>query len=97
VDDKLSLGGDEIGTLKKIQRDFINPDPGTSLYIFEHNYLLPNSYLGKVSFADLIKAFSLSPAKKVIKVATDENKVRLEFEVKVEKTRSIVADPKEFK
>lgn len=97
VNDKLSLSRDEIGTLQSVQRDFINPDPGTNLYFYEHNYLLPNYYLGKVSFADLIKAFSLGSAKKIIKVATDENKASLEFEVRVEKTRSIVADPKEFK
>ncbi|MBT4094515.1 MAG: hypothetical protein HOE85_11150, partial [Nitrospinaceae bacterium] len=40
VDEKLGLGRDEIGTLESIERDFINPDPGTNLYIYEYNYLL---------------------------------------------------------
>ncbi len=97
VDDKLFLGIDDIDGLKSIHREFINPDPATNLYVYEHNYLLPNSYLGKVSFADLIKEFSLSPRKKKIALVTDEDRVRLEFEVRVEKTRSIVADPKEIK
>ncbi len=97
VDDKLFLGIDDIEGLQSIHREFVNPDPATNLYIYEHNYLLPNSYLGKVSFADLIKEFSLSPKKKKIGLVTDEDRVRLEFEVRVEKTRSIVADPKEIK
>jgi hypothetical protein len=90
-------GREEIRGLQKIQHEVVNPDPGTSIFLYEYNYLLPNSYLGKVSFADLIKAFSLAPKKGRIGVVTDEKRVRLEFEVKVEKTRSIVADPQEFK
>jgi len=74
----------------------VNPDPSANLFLFEHNYLLPNVYLGKVSFADLIKEFSLKPQAKKLSFQTDSKRVRLEFEVKVEKTRSIVADPKEL-
>jgi peptidyl-prolyl cis-trans isomerase SurA len=97
VDDSLLLGQDELDTLDALHYEFVNPDPATHLFLYEHNYLLPNSYLGKISFADLIKEFSLSPGKKRFTVTTDEKKVRLSFEVRVEKTRSIVADPKEFK
>lgn len=97
VDESLSLGRDEIDTLEALHYEFVNPDPATNLFLYEHNYLFPNSYLGKVSFADLIKEFSLSPEKKRLTITTDEKKARLSFEVRVEKTRSIVADPKEFK
>ncbi|OGL61210.1 MAG: hypothetical protein A3J27_03215 [Candidatus Tectomicrobia bacterium RIFCSPLOWO2_12_FULL_69_37] len=96
VDDKLAIGPDEIGALEISQREFVNPDPSANLFLFEHNYLLPNVYLGKVSFADLIKEFSLKPQAKKLSFQTDSKRVRLEFEVKVEKTRSIVADPKEL-
>ncbi|MFP6889488.1 MAG: peptidylprolyl isomerase [Nitrospinota bacterium] len=97
VDEEMILGREEIGGLEKLHHEFVNPDPGTSIFLYEYNYLLPNSYLGKVSFADLIKAISLAPKKGRIGVVTDEKRVRLEFDVKVEKTRSIVADPQEFK
>ena len=90
------LGREEFAGLKKDHREFVNPDPGTSIFFYEYNYLLPNSYLGKVSFADLIKAFSLSPKKGSIGLVTDEKKARVNFEVKVEKTRSLVADPNDF-
>ena len=96
VNDKLSLGPDEIETLELSQREFVNPDPSANLFLFEHNYLLPNAYLGKVSFADLIKEFSLKPKEKKLFFQTDSKRIRLEFEVKLEKTRSIVADPKEL-
>ena len=97
VDEEMILGREEIGGLEKLHHEFVNPDPGTSIFLYEYNYLLPNSYLGKVNFADLIKAISLAPKKGRIGVVTDEKRVRLEFEVKMEKTRSIVADPQEFK
>jgi len=97
VDEEMVLGREEIAGLKKDHREFVNPDPGTSIFFYEYNYLLPNSYLGKVSFADLIKAFSLSPKKRRIDLLTDGKRARVDFEVKVEKTRSIVADPKDFK
>ena len=96
VDDKLVLEGEEISSLEKVHREFVNPDPATHIFLYEHNFLLPNSYLGKVSFADVIKQFSLSPKKKRFVIATDEKTASLEFEVKIEKTRSIVADPKEI-
>ncbi|MBI3128255.1 MAG: peptidylprolyl isomerase [Candidatus Tectomicrobia bacterium] len=96
TDDKLFVGTDEIGVLEKSQREFVNPDPSASLFFFEHNYLLPNAYLGRVHFADVIKEFSLKPNVKKLSLETDSKRVRLEFEVKVEKTRSIVADPREI-
>lgn len=96
VDEKLTLGSEEISGLERLHREFINPDPATHIFLYEYNFMLPNSYLGKVSLADLIKKFSLSPKQKRFSVETDQKTARLEFEVKIEKTRSIVADPKEF-
>ncbi len=96
VDEKLILESEEIGSLEKTHREFINPDPSASLFLYEHNFLLPNVFLGKVSFADVIKEFSLKPQEKRLVFLTDSKKARLEFEVRVEKTRSIVADPKEI-
>lgn len=96
VDSKLAIGPDELGALEKSQREFVNPDPSASLFIFEYNYVLPNVYLGKLSFADVIKEFSLKSREKKLSFMTDSKQVRLEFEVNVEKTRSIVADPREL-
>ncbi|MEK6710383.1 MAG: peptidylprolyl isomerase [Nitrospinota bacterium] len=96
VDDKLHIGPDEISNMERGQREFVNPDPSANLFIFEHNYMLPNVYLGKVSFADIIKEFSLKPQEKKFSFETDSKQARFDFEVKVEKTRSIVADPKDL-
>lgn len=95
----LSLEKDDIGTLGATHRLFVNPSPAANLYLFRHSYLLPNSYLGKISFADVIKAFSLragSEGEKKIAFDTDTGSARIEFEAKVERTRSISADPKEI-
>ncbi len=105
--DKLSVGAqsrldkDAIGALAPGQRLFVNPDPSANLYLFEHRYLFPDSYIGKVNFADVIKAFSLQSrdrggGEKIVKIDfdTDTKSARLEFEVEVDMMRSIVADPK---
>ncbi len=100
-----SVGKDDIGALAAGQRLFINPDPSANIYLFRYVYLLPDSYIGKISFADLIKAFSLRSEgegkeqkgkAKTIAFDTDTKDARLEFEVEVQKTRRIVADPKEI-
>ncbi len=96
VDDKLTLESEEISSLEKLHREFVNPDPATHIFLYEYNFMLPNSYLGKVSLADVIKKFSLSPKEKRFTIVTDQKTASLEFEVKIEKTRSIVADPKEI-
>ncbi|MEE9256113.1 MAG: peptidylprolyl isomerase, partial [bacterium] len=97
VDEELALGKEEISSLETLHREFVNPDPATHIFLYEHNFLLPNSYLGKVSLADLIKKFSLSPKQRQFAVVTDQKSARLEFEVNVQKIRSIVADPKEIR
>lgn len=96
VDDKLTLESEEISALERLHREFVNPDPATHIFLYEYNYMLPNSYLGKVSLADVIKKFSLSPKQRRFTMVTDQQSASLEFEVKIEKTRSIVADPKEI-
>ncbi|MEE9275170.1 MAG: peptidyl-prolyl cis-trans isomerase [bacterium] len=96
VNSKRSLEGDAVGALEVMHREFVNPDPAANLYLFEHNYVLPNTYLGKISFADVIKRYSLNPEKKRLEFLTDSKKARFVFHAKVEKTRSIVADPKEI-
>lgn len=103
--DKLSVGRgrvldeDAIGALGATHRLFVNPSPAANLYLFRHSYLLPNTYMGKISFADVIKTFSLragGEGKKKLAFDTDTGSARFEFEVEVERTRSISADPKEI-
>ena len=105
VGEGAAVGKDAIGALEVGDRLFVNPDPSANLYLFRYVYLLPDSYIGQVSFADMIKAFSdqskgdgeeqKAKAKKM-SFETDNKAARLEFEVEVQKTRSIVADPKEI-
>ncbi len=105
VGEGASVGKDAIGALEAGHRLFVNPDPSANFYLFRYVYLLPDSYVGKISFADMIKAFSdqskdeskEQKAKAKIMAFDTENKAaRLEFEVEVQRTRSIVADPKEI-
>ena len=105
VGEGAAVGKDAIGALEVGNRLFVNPDPSANLYLFRYVYLLPDSYIGKISFADMIKAFSdqskgdgeerKAKAKKM-SFETDNKAARLDFEVEVQKTRSIVADPKEI-
>ncbi len=105
VNAESGVGRDDIGTLEAGQRLFINPDPSANIYLFKYVYLFPDSYIGKISFADMIKAFSLQAEgggkeqkdkAKTFAFDTDTKAARLEFEVEVQRTRSIVADPKEI-
>ena len=105
VGEGASVGKDAIGALEAGHRLFVNPDPSANFYLFRYVYILPDSYIGKISFADMIKAFSdqskdeskEQKAKAKIMAFDTENKAaRLEFEVDVQRTRSIVADPKEI-
>ena len=103
VGEGASVGKDAINALEAGNRLFVNPDPSANLYLFRYVYLLPDSYIGKISFADMIKAFSEGPkgeggkaGSRTMSVETDNKAARLEFEVEVQKTRSIVADPKEI-
>ena len=105
VGEGASVGKDAIGALETGHRLFVNPDPSANLYLFRYVYLLPDSFIGKVSFADMIKAYSAqskagaegqnAEAKKMT-FETENKAARVEFEVEVQKTRSIVADPKEI-
>lgn len=105
VGEGAAVGKDAIGALELGNRLFVNPDPSANVYLFRYVYLLPDSYIGKISFADMIKAFSdqskgdgeeqKAKAKKM-SFETDNKAARLDFEVEVQKTRSIVADPKEI-
>ncbi len=93
----LSLDKDAIDALGAKHRLFVNPSPAANLYLFRHSYLLPNTYMGKISFADVIKAFSLradGEGKRNLAFGTDTGSARFEFEAEVERTRSISADPK---
>ena len=93
----LSLDKDAIDVLGAKHRLFVNPSPAANLYLFRHSYLLPNTYMGKISFADVIKAFSLradGEGKRNLAFDTDTGSARFEFEAEVERTRSISADPK---
>lgn len=103
VGEGASVGKDAINALEAGNRLFVNPDPSANLYLFRYVYLLPDSYIGKISFADMIKAFSEGSkgeggkaGSRTMSVETDNKAARLEFEVEVQKTRSIVADPKEI-
>ena len=103
VGEGASVGKDAINALEAGHRLFVNPDPSANVYLFRYVYLLPDSYIGKISFADMIKAFSegskgegRKAGSRTMSVETDNKAARLEFEVEVQKTRSIVADPKEI-
>ena len=48
-------GKDAIGALAAGHRLFVSPDPSANIYLFRYVYLLPDSFIGKVSFADMIK------------------------------------------
>ena len=103
VGEGASVGKDAIGALEAGHRLFVNPDPSANIYLFRYVYLLPDSYIGKISFGDMIKAFSAhsnggeggqeAKAQKM-SFETENKAARLEFEIEVQKTRSIVADPK---
>ncbi len=96
VDANFALEKTDISTLASGQRTFVNPDPSANLYLFSHRYLLPDSYIGQVSFADAIRAFSLDGKKGGGKLTlqTDTGAAWVDFEVEVSQTRSIVADSK---
>ena len=103
VGEGASVGKDAINALEAGNRLFVNPDPSANLYLFRYVYLLPDSYIGKISFADMIKTFSEGSkgeggkaGSRMMSVETDNKAARLVFEVEVQKTRSIVADPKEI-
>ena len=103
VGEGAAVGKDAIGALEVGNRLFVNPDPSANLYLFRYVYLLPDSYIGKISFADMIKAFSDQSrgeggkaGSRKMSFETDNKAARLDFEVEVQKTRSIVADPKEI-
>ena len=98
-----SVGKDAIDALEAGDRLFVNPDPSANVYLFRYVYLLPDSYIGEVNFADMIKAFSErsrgeggKAGSRKMSFETNNKAARLEFEVEVQKTRSIVADPKEI-
>lgn len=103
VGEGASVGKDAINALEAGHRLFVNPDPSANVYLFRYVYLLPDSYIGEVNFADMIKAFSErsegeggKAGSRTMSFETDNKAARLEFEVEVQKTRSIVADPKEI-
>ena len=105
VGEGASVGKDAIDALEAGDRLFVNPDPSANIYLFRHVYLLPDTYIGEVSFADMLKAYSArlqgedrgqAPKAKRMSFETQNKAARLEFEVEVRKTRSIVADPKEI-
>ena len=97
------VGKDAIDSLEAGHRLFVNPDPSANIYLFRYVYLLPDSYIGEVKFADMLKAYSEQSRSeggkarsKKMSFETNNKAARLEFEVEVQKTRSIVADPKEI-
>ena len=105
VGEGASVGKDAIGALEAGHRLFVSPDPSANIYLYRYVYLLPDTFIGKISFADMIKAFSArskgdgkgqESEAKTMSFETDNKAARLEFEVEVQKTRSIVADPKEI-
>ena len=105
VGEGASVGKDAIGALEAGHRLFVNPDPSANIYLFRYVYLLPDTFIGRISFADMIKAHADQSkgegggegAKATMMAFDTDNKAaRLEFEVEVRKTRSIVADPKEI-
>lgn len=96
VDKERRLDADNIGTLGRMFREFVNPDPAASLFFFKNNAIWPSSFLGKVDFADMIKTYSLNPKKKYLEVLIDSKRIRLKFEIRIEKTRSIISDSQEI-
>ena len=105
VGEGASVGKDAIDALEAGHRLFVNPDPSANIYLFRYVYLLPDSYIGEIRFADMLKAYSAqsksedkgkTPEAKKMSFETENKAARLEFEVEVQKTRSIVADPKEI-
>ena len=103
VGEGASVGKDAINALEAGHRLFVNPDPSANVYLFRYVYLLPDSYIGEVNFADMIKVFSTrskgeggKAGSRTMSFETNNKAARLEFEVEVQKTRSIVADPKEI-
>ncbi len=92
-----------IDALEAGHRLFVSPDPSANIYLFRYVYLLPDSFIGEVNFADMLKAFSeqskgegQNAKSKKVSFETKNRAARLDFEVEIQKTRSIVADPKEI-
>ncbi len=96
VNDKNLLVPDALDALPVENREIVNPDPAANIFLYEYNYLLPNKYLGTLSLANVIKAYSLNPKKKRFSFLTESKSARFEFEIRTEKTRSILADTQEI-
>ena len=96
MNDKNLLVPDALDALPVENREIVNPDPAANIFLYEYNYLLPNKYLGTLSLANVIKAYSLNPKKKRFSFLTESKSARFEFEIRTEKTRSILADTQEI-
>ena len=96
VNDKNRLTPDALDALPVENREIVNPDPAANIFLYEYNYLLPNRYLGSLDLANVIKAYSQNPKRKRFLFITESRSARLEFEIRTEKTRSILADTQEI-
>ncbi len=92
VNDNNRLVPDALNALPVGNREIVSPDPAANIFLYEYNYLLPNRYLGSLSLANVIKAYSQYPKKKRFSFFTESKSARFEFEIRTEKTRSILVD-----
>ena len=60
---------------------FFNPDPALRLFWYRNRILMPNEFLGSLSFADMIKKVSLNRDKRKFIFITEEKKIKVVFDV----------------
>ncbi len=60
---------------------FVNPDPALKLFWYRSRMLMPNEFLGSLSFADMIKKVSLNRNMKKFAFVTNGKKIKVVFNV----------------
>ena len=59
----------------------MNPDPALKLFWYRSRMLMPNEFLGSLSFADMIKKVSLNRNMKKFTFVTNGKKIKVVFHV----------------
>ena len=70
--------------LREIQQNysvFVNPDPALKLFWYRSRMLMPNEFLGSLSFADMIKKVSLNRNMNKFTFVTNGEKIKVVFHV----------------
>ncbi len=60
---------------------FVNPDPALKIFWYRTRMLVPNEFLGSLSFADMIKKVSLNRNRRKFTFVTDGKKIKIVFDV----------------